>query len=207
MSAVRERDLSDAPGLETTTFVSFDGGVSTRASYCRPDRYRTIEDHAARTLRTARGGGYSYAAASFDGGSLVEDMTRLNRVLSIDPASRVVEVEAGMTLGDLFALTAPLGLWLPVQPGYPDITIGGCIAANVHGKNPHREGTFESSVVSLNLYHPQRGTVRIDRENETELFELTCGGYGLARIILAATLPLEPLTGPAAFGFRISLHR
>ncbi|HKC10822.1 MAG TPA: FAD-binding oxidoreductase [Vicinamibacteria bacterium] len=205
MSAVRERDLSDAPGLETTTFVSFDGGVSTRASYCRPDRYRTIEDHAARTLRTARGGGYSYAAASFDGGSLVEDMTRLNRVLSIDPASRVVEVEAGMTLGDLFALTAPLGLWLPVQPGYPDITIGGCIAANVHGKNPHREGTFESSVVSLNLYHPQRGTVRIDRENETELFELTCGGYGLTGIILAATLRLEPLPGPVAFVSRISI--
>jgi decaprenylphospho-beta-D-ribofuranose 2-oxidase len=205
MSGLGESDLSGAPGLETTTFVSFDGGVSTRASYCRPDRYRTIEDQAAGTLRIARGGGYSYAAASFGGGSLVLDMTRLNRVLGIDPAARVVEVDAGMTLGDLFALTAPLGLWLPVQPGYPDITIGGCIAANVHGKNPHREGTFGQSVVSLTLHHPQRGTVRIDRESGAELFQLTCGGYGLTGIILAATLRLEPLPGPVASVRRIPI--
>jgi decaprenylphospho-beta-D-ribofuranose 2-oxidase len=204
MSA-RERDLSGRPGLETKTFVSFDGGVSTRASYCRPDHHRMIEDHAALNHRIARGGGYSYAAASFGAGSLVVDMTRLNRLLRIDPASRLVEVEAGMTLGDLFALTAPLGLWLPVQPGYPDITIGGCIAANVHGKNPHREGTFEQSVVSLNLCHPRRGTVQIGRESEAELFELTCGGYGLTGIILSAALHLEPLPGPVASVRRIAI--
>jgi decaprenylphospho-beta-D-ribofuranose 2-oxidase len=201
----REPDRREGPGLETKTFVSFDGGVSARAPYCRPDRYRVIEGHATQTHRIARGGGYSYAAASFDAHSLVVDMTRLNRLLRIDPASRLVEVEAGMTLGDLFAVTAPLGLWLPVQPGYPDITIGGCIAANVHGKNPKREGTFEQSVVSLNLYHPLRGTVQIGRDSEAELFELTCGGYGLTGIILSATLHLEPLPGPVASVCRIPI--
>jgi decaprenylphospho-beta-D-ribofuranose 2-oxidase len=191
--------------VEDATFVSFDGGVSARASYCRPDSYRMIEDHGGRAHRIARGGGYSYAAASFGAGSLVLDMTRLNRVLRFDPPTRLIEAEAGITLGGLFALTAPRGLWLPVQPGYPDITIGGCIAANVHGKNPHREGTFEQSVVSLTLYHPERGTVRIDRESEAELFELTCGGYGLTGIILAATLRLEPLPGPVAAVCRIPI--
>jgi decaprenylphospho-beta-D-ribofuranose 2-oxidase len=191
--------------LGTMSFVSFDGGVSLRASYCRPDRYRIIEENSERTHSIARGGGYSYAAASFGVGSFVVDMTRLNRLLRIDPASRLVEVEAGMTLGDLFALTAPLGLWLPVQPGYPDITIGGCIAANVHGKNPHREGTFDQSVVSLNLYHPRRGMVKIGRQSEAELFELTCGGYGLTGIILSATLHLEPLPGPVASVRRIPI--
>jgi decaprenylphospho-beta-D-ribofuranose 2-oxidase len=187
------------------SFVSFDGGVSLRASYCHPDRHRLIEDNGERAHLIARGGGYSYAAASFGAGSLVVNMTRLNGLLRIDHASRLVEVEAGMTLGGLFAITAPLGLWLPVQPGYPDITIGGCIAANVHGKNPHREGTFEQSVVSMNLYHPRRGTVRIGRESEAELFELTCGGYGLTGIILSATLRLEPLPGPVASVSRIPI--
>jgi hypothetical protein len=70
-----------------------------RASDCRPDRFRMIDDHAPRTHRIARGGGYSYAAASFGVGSLVLDMTRFNRLLRIEPASRRVEVEAGMTLG------------------------------------------------------------------------------------------------------------
>ena len=127
----------------------------------------------------ARGGGYSYAAASFGGGSLVLDMTRFDRVLRFEPEEGLVEVEAGMRLEQLLALTAPRGLILPVQPGYPAITVGGCIAGNVHGKNPHREGTFRRSVVDLTLLHPRLGTLRLDRQNEPELFELTCGGYGL----------------------------
>jgi hypothetical protein len=57
--------------VEDATFVSFDGGVSVRVSYCRPDSYRKIEDHGGRAHRIAWGGGYSHAAASFGAGSLV----------------------------------------------------------------------------------------------------------------------------------------
>jgi decaprenylphospho-beta-D-ribofuranose 2-oxidase len=190
---------------ETRSFVSFDGGVEERAAYLVPDRYRAIEADLSRSLRIARGGGYSYAAASFGGGSLVLEMRRFNRILRFEPESRLIEVEAGVTLGDLLALTAPRGLWLPVQPGYPAITIGGCIAANVHGKNPHREGTFRGSVVDLTLFHPRLGTQRIDRENQQEAFELTCGGYGLTGVILAATLRLEPLPGWVASVERVPI--
>lgn len=183
---------------ETARFVSFDGGVVERAEYRRPDRYRMIEGDRSPRPRIARGGGYSYAAASFGAGSLVLDMTRFNRVLGFDPEHRLVDVEAGMTLGDLLDLTAPRGLWLPVQPGYPAITVGGCIAANVHGKNPAREGTFTRSVESLTLFHPRHGTLRVDPEAPPGLFDLTCGGYGLTGVILSATLRLEPLPGPVA---------
>jgi decaprenylphospho-beta-D-ribofuranose 2-oxidase len=202
MIRVMEHDLPGSPGVETKTFVSFDGGVSAPASYCRPDRYRMIEDHRVRAHRIARGGGYSYAAASFGAGSLVLDMTRFNRVLRFDASAGLIEVEAGITLGDLFGLTGPRGLWLAVQPGYPDITIGGCIAANVHGKNPYGEGAFVRLVAALSLYHPRRGTVRIDRESDPELFEMTCGGYGLTGVILSATLRLERLPGSS-----VSLRR
>jgi decaprenylphospho-beta-D-ribofuranose 2-oxidase len=183
---------------ETARFVSFDGGVVERAEYRRPDRYRMIDDDRRLRPCIARGGGYSYAAASFGAGSLVLDMTRFDRVLGFDPERRLVEVEAGITLGDLLDLTAPRGLWLPVQPGYPAITVGGCIAANVHGKNPVREGTFTRSVESLTLFHPRHGTLRVVREAPPGLFELTCGGYGLTGVILSATLRLEPLPGPVA---------
>jgi decaprenylphospho-beta-D-ribofuranose 2-oxidase len=191
---------------ETTTFHSFDGGVSERAAFCRPDRYRAVEGSIGEGGVIARGGGYSYAAASFGGGSLVLDMTRFDRVLRFDPAQRLVEVEAGMRLEQLLALSAPRGLILRVQPGYPAITVGGCIAANVHGKNPEREGTFRHSVVDLTLFHPRLGTLRIDRQSEPELFELTCGGYGLTGIILAATLRLEPLPGWTATVERVPIE-
>jgi decaprenylphospho-beta-D-ribofuranose 2-oxidase len=185
-----------------TTFISFDGGVAESAEYQRPDHFRLIESDRSQRPRIARGGGYSYAAASFGRGSLVLDMACLNRVLRFDEAMKLVEVEAGLTLGDLMVLTAPRGLWLPVQPGYPEITIGGCIAANVHGKNPLREGTFERSVVDVTLFHPRHGTIRLDAGAKSILFDLTCGGYGLTGVVISATLRLEPLPGPA-----VSLRR
>ncbi len=202
------RSAPSAPAmtdLETATFRSFDGGAVECASYCRPDRYRLAEADLGARPRIARGGGYSYAGASFGGGSLVLDMRRFNRVLRFDPEGRVVEVEAGITLEELLALTAPRGLWLPVQPGYPAITIGGCIAANVHGKNPHREGVFRRLVADLTLFHPRFGTARITPETQPELFELTCGGYGLTGIVLSATLRLDPLPGWTASVRRVPI--
>jgi decaprenylphospho-beta-D-ribofuranose 2-oxidase len=191
---------------EAALFRSFDGGVCERAAWARPDRYRAIESDLGLRPRIARGGGYSYAAASFGAGSLVLDMTRFDRVLRFDPAAGLIEVEAGMTLGALLAFSAPRGSWLPVQPGYPAITIGGCVAANVHGKNPHREGAFARCVADVTLFHPRFGTLRIDRQREPELFELTCGGYGLTGIVLAATLRLEPLPGWSASVRRIPVQ-
>jgi decaprenylphospho-beta-D-ribofuranose 2-oxidase len=188
-------------------FRSFDGGYSESAAFHRPDRYRMVEAVAcAEGPVIARGAGYSYAAASFGGGSLVLDMTRFDRVLRFEPGQKLVEVEAGMRLEQLLALTAPRGLILPVQPGYPAITIGGCVAANVHGKNPEREGAFRHSVVDVTLLHPRLGTLRIDRQSEPDLFELTCGGYGLTGVILAATLRLETLPGWTAAVERVPIQ-
>ena len=149
-----------------------------------------------------RGGGYSYAAASFGPGCLVVDMTRFNRVLGFDESERIIEVEAGITLGELLSFTAPKGLFLPVVPGYPDITIGGSVAANVHGKCPFREGTFERVVESLTLFHPRHGTLTVDRRENRDLFELTCGGMGLTGMILSAKLRLV-----AVPGFAVTIER
>jgi decaprenylphospho-beta-D-ribofuranose 2-oxidase len=190
---------------EQALFRSFDGGVVERTAYCRPDRYRMVEAAVGAAAVIARGGGYSYAPASFGAGGLAVDMTRLDRVLRFEPEERLLEVEAGIRLEQVLALTAPRGLILPVQPGYPAITVGGCVAANVHGKNPYREGTFRRSVVDLTLCHPSLGTLRVSREAEPELFELTCGGYGLTGVILAASLRLEPLAGFTAMVERVPI--
>lgn len=191
---------------ETATFHSFDGGYCETSAFQRPDRYRAVEAAAREGRVIARGGGYSYAAASFGGGSLVLDMTRLDRVLRFEPQQMLIEVEAGMRLEQLLELTAPRGLILPVQPGYPAITVGGCVAANVHGKNPHKEGAFRRSVVNVTLLHPRLGTLRCDSRNEPALFELTCGGYGLTGVILAVTLRLEALPGWTAAVERVPIE-
>jgi decaprenylphospho-beta-D-ribofuranose 2-oxidase len=86
---------------------------------------------------------------------------------------------------------------MPVLPGYPTITVGGCIAADVHGKNPLRDGTFRDWVTAMTLYHPRHGLRSLDPVRDAEVFDATCGGYGLTGLIIDATLRLVEQRGAA----------
>ncbi|MEQ1727498.1 MAG: FAD-binding oxidoreductase, partial [Vicinamibacterales bacterium] len=186
----------DASLLQTERrrFVTFDRGVSAVEAVVRPDRHRLLEQ-ATGVPFVPRGAGYSYAATSFGGGATAVEMSRFNRVLAFDRANGLITVEAGMTIGDLLALAGPDGWWLPVMPGYPAITIGGCVAANVHGKNPGRAGTFRGLVRGITLHHPRHGTVALHTGTDDDLLELTLGGYGLTGVIVSVTLQLDRLPG------------
>jgi decaprenylphospho-beta-D-ribofuranose 2-oxidase len=182
--------------LASARLVSFDAGVSARVAVHRPDRYRHLEaSWSDDRPRITRGGGYSYAAASFDADSVTIDMRRFDRILAFDSASRRIKVEAGLTLGRLLAFTTGRGLWITQIPGYPDITLGGAIAANVQGKGAFRAGTFRHAVVDVTLFHPDSGWTTLSRNENLSVFELTLGGFGLTGTIVSATLQLEPLPG------------
>lgn len=143
----------------------------------------------------ARGAGLSYAdAASINGGHVI-DARGLNRVLGFDDQQGRIEVEPGITVGEVYATAAKRGWVLPVAPGYPAITIGGCVAFNVHGKSQARDGTFGRFVEELTLWHPRHGFVDCSRTEASELFELTVGGMGLTGVIVRAVLRLKRLVG------------
>ncbi|MDQ7782637.1 MAG: FAD-binding oxidoreductase [Desulfomonilaceae bacterium] len=182
---------------ERKTYRSFDGSHEEACWVERPDRYRAVESCGGDECRIVRGGGYSYAAAGFGGGARVQDLSSFNRVVGFRPSEKTIEVEAGISLGSLFHFLIARGFWLPVIPGYPGITVGGCIAANVHGKNPFLHGTFRRVLKSLLLYHPDRGFVNVSRDDERDIFDLTVGGYGLTGTIVSAELALETLQGNA----------
>jgi decaprenylphospho-beta-D-ribofuranose 2-oxidase len=141
----------------------------------------------------SRGAGLSYVAASFGGGATTVEHGAFDRILDFDPVRRTLTVEAGARLGDVFTFLAPRGFYLRTQPGHPSISIGGCIAADVHGKNQPRDGTFASQVLRLSLYHPRHGVLELSRDDEPGVFQLTCGGYGLTGAILSATLRVDAI--------------
>jgi decaprenylphospho-beta-D-ribofuranose 2-oxidase len=195
------------PALARTELTSFDGGFRRSQELMRPDRYRHLELLDGRTPRIVRGGGYSYAAASFGADAIVQDNRCFNRVLALDEVAGIIECEAGATLGRVLELVAPRGWYLPVQPGYPQITIGGCIAADVHGKNQYRDGTFLRQVESLRLFHPRHGVVTASASENAALFKLTCGGLGLTGHILSARLRLSRVPGRRARIRRVRIDR
>lgn len=187
---------SPTPAVAEKRIVSFDGGSASEARVVRPDRYREIRMPASLGPRICLGAGTSYAPLGFGSGGLTVDTSRFNRLLAFDSTTGDVECEAGTSLGALHRFLAPRGFFLTIQPGYPGITIGGCVAADVHGKNQFRDGNFRSQVVSLRLFHPRHGDVDLSLSREPAVFELTCGGLGLTGTIL--TVRLKALRLPAA---------
>jgi decaprenylphospho-beta-D-ribofuranose 2-oxidase len=173
--------------------MSFDGGVRANVILRKPDRYRYWDQDVAQLPCISRGAGLSYVAASFLEGGLTVSHASFDRVIAFDATSKMVEVEAGMTLFRLHRFLSARGLYLPIQPGHGRITIGGCVAADVHGKNHARDGTFINQVESLTLFHPSHGMLEVSRDREPELFRLICGGYGLTGHILRARLRATPI--------------
>ncbi len=139
----------------------------------------------------ARGMGRSYGDPAQNGGGLVIDMTPLNRIHSIDPDTGIVDVDAGVTLDQLMKAALPYGLWVPVLPGTRQVTIGGAIGPDIHGKNHHSAGSFGDHVLSMELLVADGRVLHLEPEGETsELFWATVGGMGLTGIILRARIQM-----------------
>ena len=148
-----------------------------------------VVTEAGRRGVLARGLGRSYGDAAQNGGGVVVDMTARDRVLSVDTGTALVEVEAGISLDRLMRVVLPLGLFVPVTPGTRQVTVGGAIAADVHGKNHHVDGSFGCHVVSMDLLGADGAVRRLGPESE--LFWATVGGMGLTGLILRATLRMK----------------
>jgi decaprenylphospho-beta-D-ribofuranose 2-oxidase len=172
------------------TFRSIDRTTCVIGYYSEPDRYRALLDWKPRTKIIPRGSGLSYVAASMADGATSVGLRHFNRIHRFDPANRSIEVEAGIQVGTLIRFLSEKGFLLPAVPGFPAITVGGCIACDIHGKNHSRHGSFGDNVLELELWHPSLGLRQI--ASGTQAFEATVGGLGLTGVIIRATLRIVP---------------
>jgi decaprenylphospho-beta-D-ribofuranose 2-oxidase len=140
----------------------------------------------------ARGMGRSYGDSALNPRAVV-DCTRLSHFLAFDAATGVLEAEAGAVLGDIITSFLPRGWFPPVTPGSRFVTLGGMIAADVHGKNHHVAGSIGSHILWLDLMAPDGSVHRCSRDQHAELFALTIGGMGLTGPILRAAVRLMPV--------------
>lgn len=137
----------------------------------------------------ARGLGRAYGDAAL--GARVIDMRHFDRLIAFDPETGTLTAEAGASLAQIIDAFLPRGWFPAVTPGTRFVTLGGAIAADVHGKNHHRDGSFGAFVDSFDLMGPD-GTVRTcSRTENSELFGWTLGGMGLTGVILRATIRLR----------------
>lgn len=158
-----------------------------------PDDLRQIVEREPSLIARAAGRAYGDAA-------LNPSMTLLNgrrdRITAFDPETGRVTCEAGTTMSDLISVFLPRGWFPPVTPGTKFVTVGGAIAADVHGKNHHRAGSFGRHVETLDLLLADGRIVTCGPDQNADLFLATQGGMGLTGIILAATFRLIPVETP-----------
>jgi len=141
----------------------------------------------------ARGLGRSYNNAAQNDGGLVISTARMNRITAFDSGTGLVSCETGVSLEQLMVAALPAGWFVPVSPGTRQVTVGGAIAADVHGKNHHRAGSFARHVPWLDLLLPGGRQCRVTPESDPDLFWATAGGMGLTGIILRAAVQLTPV--------------
>ena len=146
-----------------------------------------------------RGLGRSYGDSSLNKNQAVMSQLSRNRILAFDPDSGILECEAGVAIADIISVFGPRGWYPTVTPGTKFVTVGGAIAADIHGKNHHQIGSFGQHVIDISILTAD-GEIRFCSPNQTpDLFWATVGGMGLTGLILTAKIKLRKITNSFVF--------
>ncbi|MDE2165130.1 MAG: FAD-binding oxidoreductase [Alphaproteobacteria bacterium] len=140
----------------------------------------------------ARGNGRAYGDAALNADATL-DLRHRDRFVGFDDATGVLEAEAGTLLADMLDALVPRGWFPAVTPGTKFVTLGGMLAADVHGKNHHKAGAIGDHVESLRLAVADGSVRRCARDENPALFAATLGGMGLTGVILSARVKLRPI--------------
>jgi len=170
------------------------GGIAVPGREIRSEDLEAITRDAV----LSRGLGRSYGDSSLPPPSRreVAGTVLADRILSFDPPTGMLRAEAGLSLRELNRLFLPRGFYEPVAPGTQLITLGGMVAADVHGKTHHRSGSFGAHVSKLKIRVADGRVLECSREVEPDLFRATLGGMGLTGHVLEVEFRLIRVPSP-----------
>ena len=185
------RGRSSPPAPSPTPLAGWGNNLRADCLLAEPELPGEATACLDRAGTVARGLGRSYGDAALNGGGQVLGLRKLDRYLAFDEATGTLTCEAGVSLDAIIRDFAPRG-WFPmITPGTKFVTVGGCIANDVHGKAHHVQGCFSASVDALTVLLASGAVVDATRETNSDLFWATFGGMGLLGVVLTATLRLR----------------
>jgi FAD/FMN-containing dehydrogenase len=186
------------PLKQLTRLENFGHSLNRVAYVYRPEDTSQLEQLFELARRqdftiALRGSGRSYGDAALNAGQIVLDLRGLTRVLDWNPDSGLIRVEPGVTIEQLWRHVLPYGWWPPVVPGTMFPTLGGCLAANVHGKNNWQAGPLGEHVVEFEALLPNGQRVTCAPKQNEELFYAIISGMGLLGVFTSITLQMKKI--------------
>lgn len=164
------------------------------ALHRRDDPLPARDDAGGAMLAFGNGRSYGDSCLIDDGKML---LTRgLDRFIALDAQAGILRCEAGVLLDTILNLLAPQGWFLPVVPGTAQVTVGGAIANDIHGKNHHRVGSFGRHVTRFELVRSDGSRRICARDENAALFAATIGGLGLTGLITWVEIQLARIASP-----------
>ena len=143
-----------------------------------------------------RGGGYTYGDMILNDKQIILDTKLMNNIINWDSGEGQIIVEPGVTFASVLSISMLDNWVLSSIPGGMDVTIGGAISNNVHGKDAWKNGNFGDHVVSIKILLSSGDLIEVSRKKNVELFFAVIGGMGLMGIIIEATLQLKNIPSP-----------
>lgn len=110
------------------------------------------------------------------------DMLRFNKILSLDETNKILVVQSGATWSDIQQFLNPHGLAVLAMQGPNVFTVGGSMSVNAHGWDM-RHGPVGASVEWFRILMADGSTKLCSRTQNSEIFRLALGGYGLFGVI------------------------
>ena len=194
--AETKRDVpyqSPAQSQPLTALAGWGANAWAKCRFSEPEAPLQLAAQVERTGTIARGLGRSYGDAAINDGGAVLGTRRMDRYLAFDPETATLTCEAGVSLERIIEDFAPRGFFPLITPGTKFVTVGGCIASDVHGKAHHAQGSFVASVDAITVLLASGEVVTASRTENEDLFWGTFGGMGLLGIVLTATLRLRKI--------------
>ena len=186
---------ADPPVAQRERLRGWGRAFHTESSVYEPRDGREAEQVLqAPTAVIARGGGRSYGDAALNHDGAILRSARLREPeIGLDSVTGRLRASACAPQREILAECCPKGWVLPAIPGSREITLGGAVAADAHGKNHYAAGSMIRHVRWMRVLAADGSIVECSREREADLFWATAGGLGLTGIVLSLDVQLRPI--------------
>lgn len=137
-----------------------------------------------------RGLGCSFGDQSYLENEITIDLSNFNKILEYNKEKKYILVEAGISLLEIYNKIINDNFILESTPGGLQVSVGGAVANNIHGKDCFKNGYFENNVISIK-YIDSAGNIDEVTKNNTNKFENIFGSMGLFCVILEVKIKLK----------------